>query len=349
MTIAEVSDVLVWGTATAYLIAMILFTVNLVSGRGALADSTTEAQVKTSDRRRAKSLGMARSVVQLGVLLQLAAIITRGIAAGRAPWANMYEFTLVGSFVAIVAFLIVAYWKGVWFIGAPVTGIATAFLGVGLTQWHVVADGVQPALQSYWLILHVGIAVSGAGIFTVGMVLTVLQLLRDSYDRAFEAASAGQAPREAEVIAAGSAAAGSTWDDKPSRLVTVQIEDEAPAVPANAGILRWRWLSALPSPSTLEVTSFRVNSIAFVLWTFVLITGAVWAEDAWGRYWQWDPKEVWSFVVWVVYAAYLHARATNRWTGRRAAYLVIAGYACLIFNFTGVNLLFNGKHSYSGL
>src|SRR5690606_4889700 len=77
--------------------------------------------------------------------------------------------------------------------------------------------------------------------------------------------------------------------------------------------------------------------------------GAIWAEHAWGRYWGWDPKEVWSFVVWIVYAAYLHARTTREWSGRRAAYFVLVGYACVLFNFTGVNLLFNGKHSYSGL
>jgi len=111
----------------------------------------------------------------------------------------------------------------------------------------------------------------------------------------------------------------------------------------------FRFLDALPTPRELEALAFRLNAIGFVLWTFTLIAGAIWAEHAWGRYWGWDPKEVWTFVIWVIYAAYLHARTTRGWTGRRAAYFVLVGYACVIFNFTGVNLLFTGKHAYSGL
>ena len=95
--------------------------------------------------------------------------------------------------------------------------------------------------------------------------------------------------------------------------------------------------------------SFRLNAVAFVLWTFTLIGGAVWAEHAWGRYWGWDPKEVGTFVAWVVYAAYLHARTTRGWSGRRASYFVFVGYAVVLMNFTVVNLVVTGKHSYSGL
>ena len=86
-----------------------------------------------------------------------------------------------------------------------------------------------------------------------------------------------------------------------------------------------------------------------MLWTFTLIGGAVWAEHAWGRYWGWDPKEVGTFVAWVVYAAYLHARTTRGWSGRRASYFVFVGYAVVLMNFTVVNLVVTGKHSYSGL
>ena len=95
--------------------------------------------------------------------------------------------------------------------------------------------------------------------------------------------------------------------------------------------------------------SFRLNAVAFVLWTFTLIGGAIWAEHAWGRYWGWDPKEVGTFVAWVVYAAYLHARTTRGWSGRRASYFVFVGYAVVLANFTVVNLVVTGKHSYSGV
>ncbi|MDQ3358762.1 MAG: c-type cytochrome biogenesis protein CcsB [Actinomycetota bacterium] len=109
------------------------------------------------------------------------------------------------------------------------------------------------------------------------------------------------------------------------------------------------WLSALPRAAVLERTAYAVHIIAFPLWTFTLIAGAIWAEQAWGRYWGWDPKEVWTFVVWVVYVAYLHARATTGWTTRKATWLAIAGYGCILINFGVVNVFLVGMHSYSGL
>jgi len=215
----------------------------------------------------------------------------------------MYEFTLVGSFMALAVFLGINLRKDLKFLGAFVTGLAVLFLVLGLNVFYVAATGVQPALQNYWLVIHVGVAICSAGIFTVAFVSSVLQLLRDSRDT------------------------GSPYLSRPG----------------------FRWLDRLPTPTSLEVLSFRLNAVGFVLWTFTIIGGAIWAEHAWGRYWGWDPKEVWSFVIWVVYAAYLHARTTRGWDGRRAAWFVIVGYLCVLFNFTGVNLIFNGKHSYSGL
>jgi cytochrome c-type biogenesis protein CcsB len=88
---------------------------------------------------------------------------------------------------------------------------------------------------------------------------------------------------------------------------------------------------------------------AFPAWTFGVIAGAIWADHAWGRYWGWDPKETWSFIIWVVYAAYLHARATAGWRGRRAAAIQLTGFACLLFNVIGINLWVAGLHSYAGI
>lgn len=112
---------------------------------------------------------------------------------------------------------------------------------------------------------------------------------------------------------------------------------------------RGRFMDALPGSADLELSAYRLHAVAFPLWTFTIIAGAIWAEAAWGRYWNWDPKEVWSFVSWVVYASYLHARATRGWDGRWAAYLALAGYACLLFNVLVVNVLFVGRHSYAGV
>jgi cytochrome c-type biogenesis protein CcsB len=111
----------------------------------------------------------------------------------------------------------------------------------------------------------------------------------------------------------------------------------------------WRWLAALPRPRRLEQLTYGLHIVAFPLWTFTVIAGAIWAEQAWGRYWGWDPKEVWSFVIWVAYAAYLHARATTGWSARRATWLAVAGFVCIILNYTVVNTYFVGMHSYSGL
>ena len=95
--------------------------------------------------------------------------------------------------------------------------------------------------------------------------------------------------------------------------------------------------------------AYRVIIVGFVLWTFTLIAGAIWAERAWGRYWGWDTKEVWTFIIWVVFAGYIHARATRGWRGSRSAWLAIIGFAAVLFNFTIVNLFFKGLHAYSGL
>jgi len=110
-----------------------------------------------------------------------------------------------------------------------------------------------------------------------------------------------------------------------------------------------RFMDSLPSSVELERSAYRLHVAAFPMWGFTLMAGAIWAESAWGRYWNWDPKEVWTFVIWVVYAGYLHARATRGWDGRRAAYFAMAGYACLLFNFLVVNIVFVGRHSYAGV
>ncbi|HEY6798780.1 MAG TPA: c-type cytochrome biogenesis protein CcsB [Kineosporiaceae bacterium] len=112
---------------------------------------------------------------------------------------------------------------------------------------------------------------------------------------------------------------------------------------------RGRFMDALPSAAALDRSSYSLHVAAFPLWTFTVLAGAIWAESAWGRYWNWDPKETWSFVIWVVYAGHLHARATRGWDGRKAAYLVLAGYACILMNFMIVNVFFVGRHSYGGL
>lgn len=341
MNLSEISDLLAWGAATAYTVAMIAFAMDLSQVTDAMvqrktaraktaalvtsggpeqygASSVTATPEVVEERRRSTALGIAMSVTTIGFLIHAAAFVTRWIAAGHVPWANMYEFWLSGTFVAVGVFLLLQLKFDVRFLGVVVTFLSALFLVLGLNVFHVVADEVQPALQNYWLVIHVGVAVAATGIFTVSFATSALQLLRDSRDNGSTLLRG-----EGTVVRGKNVAA---WR-----------------------ILNWRFLDQIPTPTALEAMSFRLNAVGFVLWTFTIIGGAIWAEDAWGRAWGWDPKEVWSFVIWVVYAAYLHARTTRGWAGRRAAYFVLVGYACVLFNFTGVNLLFTGKHSYSGV
>ena len=109
------------------------------------------------------------------------------------------------------------------------------------------------------------------------------------------------------------------------------------------------WMQKFPSLESLDNFSYRLIALVFPLWTFSVIAGAIWAEAAWGRYWGWDPKETWAFITWVAYAAYLHARVTIGWRGRKAAWLCLLAGSTFLFNYVYINVWGTGKHTYSGL
>ena len=125
-------------------------------------------------------------------------------------------------------------------------------------------------------------------------------------------------------------------------LIKVRSEEKGDA--AVGGLL-----AAFPPTKVLDELNYKAIMVGFPLLTLGIITGAAWANYAWGTYWSWDPKETWSLIVWFVYAAFLHARFTKGWVGRRAAWLSIIGFAATIFCYLGVNLLLSGLHSYGGL
>jgi cytochrome c-type biogenesis protein CcsB len=113
--------------------------------------------------------------------------------------------------------------------------------------------------------------------------------------------------------------------------------------------VRPNWALKLPTLEVLDNLSYRLVALVFPLWSFSVIAGAIWAEAAWGRYWGWDPKETWAFITWVAYAAYLHARVTVGWRGRKAAWLCIFAGSTFLFNYIYVNVWGTGRHTYSGL
>jgi cytochrome c-type biogenesis protein CcsB len=254
--------------------------------------------------RRRNVGGIAVALTWLAFALHLGAVVARGVAAGRAPWGNMYEFSTSGALVVTGVYLAVLRRRDVRYLGTFVVGPVLLTLGLAIAVLYTPDAQLVPALQSYWLVIHVSVAFVASALFTLGFSTSVLQLVQQ---------------RREEARARGRMLRGG------------------------------RFMDALPPAVELERSAYRLHVVAFPLWTFTVMAGAIWAEHAWGRYWNWDPKEVWSFVIWVVYAGYLHARATRGWDGRRAAWFAIAGYGCVLFNFLVVNIFFVGFHSYSGV
>ena len=329
------SLVAVYSAMGVYTLAFVLFAVDLarrsaISPAGSLA-ATTEGRVAVSATLDAASMGAssgasrgttsvleresdaaasgskkgprylraAMALIVLAWVLHVAAVIFRGVAAGRVPWANMFEFALTATAIIVGVFLVAQFWQDLRFLGVFISGFALVALGVSTTNFYVDVVPLPPALQSVWLIIHVFVATLGTGFFALGAGLSVAQLLKVRRDA--------------------------------------------------GGLQRLGFLDTLPSAEKLENSAYRLNVIGFVFWTFTLIAGAIWAERAWGRYWGWDTKEVWTFIIWTLFAGYIHARATRGWRGSRSAWLAIIGFGAVIFNFTIVNLFFKGLHSYSGL
>jgi cytochrome c-type biogenesis protein CcsB len=261
--------------------------------------------------RRYGILGVVATVI--GWACQLGSVISRGFAAHRVPWGNMYEFSSMITLIAVTTFLVLMTRANVRWLGVFVMVPAVLYLGFASTVLYVAAGPLVPALNSYWLKIHVVAAILSSGIFMVSAVTTALYLVKDRWENQLAAVAAGTA--------------------KPSA-----------AIRKRGGIMM-----KLPPAASLDRMSYRVIAFAFPIWTFAIIAGAIWAEAAWGRYWGWDPKETWSFITWVIYAAYLHARSTAGWKGRRAAAISLLGFTALFVDYYLVNLVISGLHSYAGV
>jgi len=261
-------------------------------------DQTSDGDAGSRRGTRFERVGMAMTI--LALVLHVGSVVLRGIAADRVPWGNMFEFSLTGTALIILIFLLVQLWQNLKFLGVFITGLTIILLGIATVNYYVPVRPLVPALESYWLVIHVFVAIAGTGFFALGAGLAVAQLVQ-TYRQ-------GRGPTG-----------------------------------------KLRFMATLPDADRLEVLTYRVLLVGFVLWTFTLIAGAIWAERAWGRYWGWDTKEVWTFIIWVVYAGYIHARATRGWRGARSSWLALIGFAAVMFNFSVVNVFFKGLHSYSGL
>jgi cytochrome c-type biogenesis protein CcsB len=243
-------------------------------------------------------------LVVAGALAHATSVVTRGLAVDRVPWGNMYEFSSAAALTAVVVFLVLVQRRRIErSLGAFIMLPVVLSLGLAGTVLYTAPGPLVPALDSYWIKIHVAAAVLCTGAFLFSGVVAGLYLLRLRHD---------------ERVAAGSAV----------------------RFPLSLG-------AALPSAPSLDRAAYAVIAFAFPLWTFAIIAGAIWAEAAWGRYWGWDPKETWSFITWVLYAGYLHARATAGWKGRRAAWVAVAAAVALTINYYVVNIFVVGLHSYA--
>ena len=306
-SLAVLSDRLMLSAIVAFALALLLAAAQLAAAKRFARAAAQSAAHREAAERTARAgggtavtqrppapplppraLAAERPMAVLATGLLAAAVVTRGLAVGRPPWGNMYEFATACALAAAVG-LLVARRAGHSPVGLHVWvhGLVLSALGLAVTVLYTPGDDLVPALDSYWLVVHVAAAIVSAGAFTVAAGASVLHQVR-----------LGRDPAAAEAA---------------SRL------------------------------------AHTVTVFAFPVWTFAVVAGAIWAEEAWGRYWGWDPKETWAFITWVLYAVYLHAEATPGYRGRRAHWFALAGYLALVFNFFGVNMWITGLHSYAGI
>jgi cytochrome c-type biogenesis protein CcsB len=314
-SLAHLSDVLFWVTLVVYSVAMVGYLAHLAY-RSVIAGR------------------VATVIMWAGVAAHASSVAARGFSAHRVPWGNMYEYSMMlGLLIALVFLLVIDARLHLRAIGGFVVGAGVLAL-VSARFVYAPAGPLVPALNSPWLKIHVIAAISGSTLYAVSFIFTLLYFVKK------------RAEKRAGTTFAGSGITGSTvgaayvGTDRP---VVSDLDTEENTVPAEQkGVL-----ARLPSSARFDELAFRTVQFSFPIWTFAVMAGAIWAHEAWGRYWGWDPKETWAFITWVVYAGYLHARSTAGWRGARSGAINVAGFVCVVFNYYAVNLWISGLHSYA--
>ncbi|MGZ5327980.1 MAG: c-type cytochrome biogenesis protein CcsB [Actinomycetota bacterium] len=276
---------------------------------------------------------VARAVAILGLGANLVSIVARGFAAHRVPWGNMYEYSSLLAFLVVAGYLVIV--EGIYkqrALGGFALMFSVLTMAVAVSFLYVGPGPLVPALNSYWIKIHVQAAIWGSSLFALGGIVTILYLVQDWRERRRIDALRTEDP--APIMG------GAIDMDAPHDLVG-DASDEA----ASAEAVGRR--GVLPAAATLDRIAYRIIAFAFPIWTFAVIAGAIWAQEAWGRYWGWDPKETWSFITWTIFAGYLHARATSGWRGRKAAVIALVGFVALLITYYAVNLWIVGLHSYA--
>lgn len=252
----------------------------------------------------------------LGCVAQFAQLIARFELTGVWPLLNLYGSLSLFAAMAVAIYIGFAFRYNAWWAGGFVVGLAAIFLAYGVT-WNEGTMPPVPSLQSYWAKIHVPIVVSSYAAFLVSFVFSCAYLLKYYAERSF--ASAGEA-----YATEGGATVTAAGDGNPFA----------------------EWLGTLPSLAQLDTIVYRAVAIGLPLISIGIITGAMWAKESWGAYWQWDPKETAALFSWIVYLAYMHLHTRHAWRGLRTNWVSVVGFLSILFCYFGVNIWISGLHSY---
>jgi cytochrome c-type biogenesis protein CcsB len=364
---AELSDTLFYVALGLYVVAMAAYFFAMAFTR------VTVDGVLSSTAAGVRAGRVATVLAVAGVGAHASSSVLRGLETGRIPLGNMFEYSSIIALLAVAGGLVVLQgrWGHVHLMGF-VLAAAALMMGAGWLLF-VPAGPLVPALESYWFNIHVTAMVASAAIFLLAFLATALYLARDTAERrvsarsgaGFGAGSVGAASVDITERSADDTSVTSPLELRrvlsplwfvvvPGVLLALYgsrggVRGVVASAVIGGGLGAWAWYAMphLPSAAELDTLAYRITAFAMPIYTFGVICGAIWAEEAWGRYWGWDPKETGAFFTWVLYAAYLHARATYGWRGRRAAWIGVAAYVGLLVTYFAVNLVVVGLHSYA--
>jgi cytochrome c-type biogenesis protein CcsB len=280
----------------------------------------------------------------IGCITQFVELVYRWQSSHIWPLTNLYGSLSLFSAMSVAIFIAFALRYDLWFMGGFVQGLAAGFLAYALT-WNEGYLPAVPALQSYWIKIHVPLVVSAYAAFMVAFVSGVLYLIKYYGERSI---GGGKAVRARATTGGASFEVGLAMQAAPERQPRLIIGGDSPNLEtaAAAGNSLALWLATLPTLAKLDILTYRLVSVGLPLLTVGIITGAWWAKEAWGAYWQWDPKETAALFSWTIYALYMHLHTRNAWRGVRCAWLATFGFLTIIFCYLGVNIWISGLHSY---